>query len=211
VSSEALYRRLLAAYPLRYRREYEEAMAQCFRDQLRAANTSGKRILLWLCSLIDLTLTVPARHLEYILPLCRGRLSNSGSNALFFARFEASSYNCSEIRLEHLLLGALRDHHQGLIGLLGSGGVEEIVRAVEASEKSVRRIPAREDLPLSQECKVAITRAIQQAGSGAKMNTGHILAAILHQQTSAAVRLLQQRGLDLRALESLRRVHPESD
>ena len=64
MTSERLYRILLKAYPGGYRRKYEEAMAQCFRDQLRAANTIGKWVRLWLRTMADFALSLPARHLE---------------------------------------------------------------------------------------------------------------------------------------------------
>ncbi len=73
MTSERLYRILLKAYPGGYRRKYEEAMAQCFRDQLRAANTIGKWVRLWLRTMADFALSLPARHLERGLRfLCDG-------------------------------------------------------------------------------------------------------------------------------------------
>jgi hypothetical protein len=54
MTSERLYRILLRAYPARYRQEYEEDMTQCFRDQLRAANTVGKILGLWARTISDL-------------------------------------------------------------------------------------------------------------------------------------------------------------
>ncbi len=76
MTSERLYQFLLKAYPNGYRRKYEEAMAQCFRDQLRAANTIGKWVLLWFRTMADFALSLPARHLEYGLCRLRGGIKN---------------------------------------------------------------------------------------------------------------------------------------
>jgi hypothetical protein len=47
MTSQNLYRILLKVYPARYRRKYEQAMTQCFRDQLREADTRVKPVCLW--------------------------------------------------------------------------------------------------------------------------------------------------------------------
>jgi len=65
MTSERIYRRLLALYPKRFRREYGESMAQLFRDQhnaaFRKANAAG-RLTFWLRVLADLGLTVGSEH-----------------------------------------------------------------------------------------------------------------------------------------------------
>lgn len=76
MTSERLYRILIKAYPSGYRRKYEEAMAQCFRDQLRAANTIGKWVRLWLRTMADFALSLPARHLERGLRFLCGGITN---------------------------------------------------------------------------------------------------------------------------------------
>jgi hypothetical protein len=76
MTSERLYQFLLKAYPGGYRRKYEEAMAQCFRDQLRPANSIGKWIRLWFRTIADFALSVPARHVEYGLCRLRGGIRN---------------------------------------------------------------------------------------------------------------------------------------
>jgi hypothetical protein len=76
MTSERLYQFLLKAYPSGYRRTYEEAMAQCFRDQLRAANTIGKWVRLWLRTMADFALSLPAQHLERGLRFLCGGIKN---------------------------------------------------------------------------------------------------------------------------------------
>jgi hypothetical protein len=55
-----IYRSLLRVYPRRFRDEYREDMALLFAEQLRDEPASR----VWSRSLIDLTITIPARHLE---------------------------------------------------------------------------------------------------------------------------------------------------
>lgn len=55
-----IYRCLLRVYPRRFRVEYRDDMALLFAEQLR--NEPATRV--WTRSLIDLAITIPARHLE---------------------------------------------------------------------------------------------------------------------------------------------------
>ncbi|MBN1120805.1 MAG: hypothetical protein JXJ17_06975 [Anaerolineae bacterium] len=64
--SEAIYRRLLFAYPRSHRREYGESMVQLFRDQCRDAVRQGRLIRLWLQTLIDLLRSAPVEHVDAI-------------------------------------------------------------------------------------------------------------------------------------------------
>jgi len=57
-----LYALLLYLYPSRFRREYGEAMQQLFNDQRRAVRGAGGYAMLWLKTLRDLVLSVPAAH-----------------------------------------------------------------------------------------------------------------------------------------------------
>jgi hypothetical protein len=202
MTPELLYRILLKAYPVGFRREYGEAMALCFRDQLRAADTAGKRVRLWFRTVADFALSIPARHLEFVLPRHgNSRFTDGALQTLFFARLEAGSFRRRQIGLEHLLLGALHKDRELATALLGPNGMEAVVRAIEVHEANPRRLPAQEELLLSQECKTAIARAWQEArGSGAKVSSRHLLAAILHQDKSMAARLLREHGRDLSRL-----------
>ncbi len=55
-----IYRTLLRVYPRRFRDEYRDDMALLFAEQLHDGSASR----VWARSLIDLTITIPARHLE---------------------------------------------------------------------------------------------------------------------------------------------------
>jgi hypothetical protein len=178
-------------------------MAHCFRDQVWAANTVGKWIRLWLRVLLDLALSIPVRHLERVLPPRHRRVgwTEEARRAVFNSRFEAASSTRADISLEHLLVGALRSDSKLATVLLGPGGLEKMLRLVQAeatqesptqlpsgaSAKSTRslrinriigtkrslknilpylmkpRLPARQDLPLSSECKLALEWALNEA------------------------------------------------
>jgi hypothetical protein len=62
-----VYRLLLLAYPINFRREYGPQMAQLFRDCHRAERTTREffgKVRLWCRTLLDLARTAPAEHLE---------------------------------------------------------------------------------------------------------------------------------------------------
>jgi hypothetical protein len=177
MTPEGFHRILLKAYPARYRREYEEAMAQLFRDQLRAANTRSQQVRLWLRIAADLALSVPACHLERAkrryLPWTFDNYSERGRRAIFYARYEAASFSGSEISLEDLLLGAWREDHELAAEILGWEGYKGIFRAIEAQHAQPLCRPHRNHLsilqnpaaiPLSPDCK----RVLADAGAEAQ-------------------------------------------
>jgi Clp amino terminal domain, pathogenicity island component len=197
-TSERIYRVLLKVYPKSYRREYGEPMMQHFRDQLRAASSANKLLSFWFRTLLDLARTAPLRHLESWIPHHGNvRFNDDALQAIFFARYEASSFSRSEIALEHLLLGLLRNNSV-LRSTLGRRGVEDVVRRIEAAEAALRRIPGSEDLPLSQECKRAANQATHEADVSRepRVSTWHLIGAILLQETTLAARILRDSGID---------------
>jgi hypothetical protein len=214
MTSEDLYRILLKVYPARYRRKYEQAMTQCFRDQLRAADTRGKRVRLWFRTIVDFALNVPARHLETPprtpYPNAYGERAR---RAIYLARLEKGPFSYGEISLENLLLGALRSDEELTSALLGPHGMETLVTMVRAMEtnKVVPRSPLlrwergrrRRGPTLALDCKKALAKAQQEAhDSCTQVSSRHILLGILDQDTSLATRLLRERALDLSYLRS---------
>ena len=59
-----IYRTLLVAYPLEYRREFEEPMSQLFVDRLRDEGGGARTVLVWVQMLIDLAKTAFTERLE---------------------------------------------------------------------------------------------------------------------------------------------------
>jgi Clp amino terminal domain, pathogenicity island component len=223
MTSEDLYRILLKVYPARYRRKYEQAMTQCFRDQLRAADTGGKRVRLWFRTIADFALNAPARHCDSAPSTpYPNAYSERARRAIYLAQLEKGPFSYGEISLEHLLLGALRSDEELTSALLGSHGMETLVTMVRAMEtnKVVPRSPLlhyldprylrlrwergrpRRGPTLGLDCKKALAKARQEAhDSGAKVSSRHILSGILDQDTSLA-RLLRERALDLSYLRA---------
>ena len=214
MTSEDIYRILLKVYPTRYRRKYEQAMTQCFRDQLRAADTRGKRARLWFRTMADFALNAPARHFD---PPPRtpypDAYTERARRAIYLARLEKGPFSYGEISLEHLLLGALRSDEELASALLGSHGMETLVTMVRTMEinKVVPRGPLlrwergrpRRGPTLALDCKKALAKAQQEAhDSGGSVSSRHILLGILDQDTSFAARLLRERALDLSYLRS---------
>ncbi|MGC2404225.1 MAG: Clp protease N-terminal domain-containing protein [Acidobacteriaceae bacterium] len=214
--SEVLYRILLKAYPARYRHNYEEAMVQCFCDQLRAADTSGKQFRLWFRTMIDFVLNVPARYLEIQLRTAPGFYSERARRAIWMAGLEAGSslqgnveiplLGGEEIGLEHLLLGTLRNDQELANVLLGAHGTETIARSIHAQRAHPRRSLRphyRDRPPLSEGCKKALAKAAQEAqDSNTRVSSRQILLGILHQDSSLAARLIRENALDLSCLRS---------
>ncbi len=214
MTSEDLYRILLKVYPARYRYKYEQAMTQCFRDQLRAADTTGKQVRLWFGTMIDFALNAPARHLE---PPPRSPYPNVYSErarrAIYFAQLEKGPFSYGKISLENLLLGALGSDEELAGALLGSHGLAPLVTRVRAMEtdKVVPRGPLlrwergrpRRGPALALDCKKALAKARQEAhDSGTQVSSRHIVLGILDQDTRLAARLLREHAVDLSYLRS---------
>jgi hypothetical protein len=75
-----LYALLLYVYPKAFRREYGESMQQLFDDQQRAARGFGGRAWLWLKTLRDLAISLPA---VYANERRRASLSSRWNGAVF--------------------------------------------------------------------------------------------------------------------------------
>ncbi|MBZ5576595.1 MAG: hypothetical protein LAP40_08570 [Acidobacteriia bacterium] len=211
--SERIYRKLLKAYPERYRRQYEEAMAQLFADQLRAADTGRKLAALWLRTLGDFLRTVPARHAETpnshyglkdALRVPSAPWNSSARRAVFLSCVEANSFGRRAITTEDLLMGILREDPQ-VQELAGSAeAVEGMRREMESREAAPRRIRLATDLPLDAFCRSAVALAKEEAPRrGAPEATArHLLIGIVQQEQTLAAQLLRRHGIDLERLRS---------
>jgi hypothetical protein len=189
--SEKLYRFLIRAYPRRYRTRYAEPMEQLFRDRLRNVHTVAGLTALWVRTLADWVVSVPVRYWERVAPHPHHLIFDSldpARQCLFMAGREASSFSRREIKLEHLLLGILRQE-PSLVP-----DAEAVVRAIEANEPASRRDPPMEDLRLSTET-VRVWEAAKQIAltAGRREVTPRDLAAgILREPDTLAARLLRE-------------------
>jgi hypothetical protein len=186
--SEKAYRVLVKAYPSHYRARYAEPMEQIFRDRLREKRTFPGRALLWMRTLADWAVSVPARYWEGPTPhVPQLSLLDSGRRCLFFARSEASSFSRNEITLEHLLLGILRQEPS----LVADS--EAVIRAIEAQEPAGRRIPPMEDLRLSgQTVRVWVGAQEFARAAGRHVTPKDLVEGILREPESLAARLLRE-------------------
>ena len=62
--AEWVYRRLLIVYPREHRREYEEPMAQLFRDRMRRDGGGFARLIIWTQMIFDLVRAAFREHKE---------------------------------------------------------------------------------------------------------------------------------------------------
>jgi hypothetical protein len=113
--SERVYRLLLKAYPLEFRREYGPHMTQVFRDCRRAELRSGNRlghVILWVRTVLDLIQTVLKEQFESI-----GKENSVMSN---LRRDAVALFGCiGIIALAILLLNYGRAHDVSSILIFG--------------------------------------------------------------------------------------------
>jgi hypothetical protein len=189
--SEKAYRLLLRAYPRRYRERYAEPMEQLFRDRLCEVRTLPDLAALWMRTMSDWAVSVPARHWERTRPQMHfGTYGHPARRCIYFARCEASSFSHREITLEHLLLGILRQEPS----LIYSAGRDAMVRAIEADAPAIRRIPPKDDLRLSWASKRVLAAAIEIARAAGRREIAprDLLTGILREPDTLAARLLRE-------------------
>jgi ATP-dependent Clp protease ATP-binding subunit ClpA len=154
-------------------------------------------------------LTLPARYWEAWTG--RGawsRFAGPVRRAIFFSRFEASSFGSCEIAVEHLLLGVLRENKRWL----DPAAAAAIVRQIEATGSRQRAVQGKIDLPLTEDAKKVLKAAMRGAArSGAtQVESRHLLASMLQQQNSRAARLLRENEIDASKFPAQRNFSPYS-
>ncbi len=188
--SEKMYRLLLRAYPRAYRDQYARPMEQLFRGRLREVNGSVELAALWMRTLADWVVSLPARYWERLVPHAHvSPFAPPARRGLFYARMEASSFSRREITAEHLLLGVVRQSR-----LLSPTATEAVVCAIEANEPAGRRIPPMEDLPLSDQAIRVINTARQVAHTAGRQHVSpaDLVTGIQREADTLAARLLHE-------------------
>jgi hypothetical protein len=201
--SEKMYRLLLRAYPRNYRARYEEPMKQLFRDRLREVDAFADLVVFWGRTLADWVVSLPASY--RVMPdSLFSSLADPARRCIFFARCEASSFSRSEVTVEHLLLGVLRQEP----GLVSGVALEAMVRTIEAQEpagrlfppildphvRPYRLLPASGPVELGEEAVrvVAAATEIAHTAGRPKVAPADLAAGILSQENTLAARLLRQ-------------------
>lgn len=140
------------------------------------------------------------------------RYSEKARRTVFFARYEASQFGSAYIESEHLLLGILRED-KSLVPLLRIPSAERLREKIEARLGPAKdKVSTSVDLPLSQECKRALTYAAEDADLlGSKnIETRHLVLGLLRLEKSAAVELLAENGIDHATFLEIVRKAPET-
>ncbi|RMH20996.1 MAG: ATP-dependent Clp protease ATP-binding subunit [Acidobacteria bacterium] len=132
------------------------------------------------------------------------KYNEKARRALFFARYEASKLGSRVIESEHVLLGILREGEETVMSILASFDVkpDDVRREIEGERVFVERISSTAELPLSEETKKILAYAAHEAESMLHQAVGseHLLIGILRVESSLAMRVLAQAGLDLYAV-----------
>jgi len=142
------------------------------------------------------------------------RYTEQARRAIFFARYEASQFGTKAIESEHLLLGILHEHwrlSERLYRRKASANrtleykaptmaaLSEIRREIEQRKPLGPKTPTTVDLPLSVECKRAMTFAADEAREIKHQHVGneHLLVGLLREKKCFAAELLRAHGIDL--------------
>jgi hypothetical protein len=131
------------------------------------------------------------------------RYTEKARRVVFFARFEASQYGSPYIETEHLLLGLLREDPALVKRFLGPANVAADIRAeIESLITRHERISTSVEVPLTNECKMALNLAGEESERLAQRHIGteHLLLGMLRVEGSLAAKLLRKRGLNPEAI-----------
>jgi len=125
------------------------------------------------------------------------RYTERARRVIFFARFEASRLGVLEITPEHLALALFRED-AGLRGMVPSGAMEQIRRAIESETRAGDKISTSVDLPLSAASKRILAHAAEESDrlSHGHIGTSHMLIGLLREPSRAA-ELLVGHGVTL--------------
>jgi hypothetical protein len=127
------------------------------------------------------------------------RYTEKARRTIFFARYEASHFGCSQIETEHLLLGVFREDKALASQFLASyAKVEDIRHSITQRGRTGLKI-ASVDLPFSLESKQALAYAAEESErmNHKQIGTPHLLIGLLREEKSFAAQLLREQGLTL--------------
>lgn len=126
------------------------------------------------------------------------RYTEKARRAIFFARLEASNFGGDHIETEHLLLGIVREHKPLAERLFAKPEAEDALRQ-EMTEHSAGRQKMRTsvDMPLSEECKRALTYAAEEAERLSQKYIGceHLALGLIREEQSFAAQIIRRAGI----------------
>lgn len=143
------------------------------------------------------------------------RYTEKARRVIFFARYEASNYGCQAIESEHLMLGLLREDSGFGKRLLGTRSSADQIRAdVEKRVKRGSKVSTSVDMPLSQESRLVLAFAAEEAESlgHERIGTEHLALGLLRVTDSLGATLLTEHGVRLDELrEQVRAAEGQQD
>jgi hypothetical protein len=124
------------------------------------------------------------------------RYTEHARRSIFFARHEATELLSERIETEHLLLGLLRDDRRGVLQIPESTAAAIRQRIDSAPKRDA--LSVRVDLPLSDECKLALQLGAKEADALQQkpIDTPHLMLALLRMEDCTAAKLLREFGMD---------------
>jgi ATP-dependent Clp protease ATP-binding subunit ClpA len=130
--------------------------------------------------------------------ILRDRLSQQAVRVLYYARLELSLHPRRSIEPEHVLLGILRVEPTAVSTYLaGDWTIERVETALKLPAAGANAMPEHVEIPFSPAVMAALRRAVLTADEleSSPIQPGHLLAALLEDESLAVVKLLRQAGI----------------
>ena len=140
------------------------------------------------------------------------RFTEKARRAVFFSRYHASQSGSPYIESEHLLLGLMHED-RAMFSPIGGVPIESFSKYLEDQTPAREKIPASNDLPLSDAFKGALAFGAEEAdGLGHRnIDTCHLLLGLMRIETCKAVVFLKQHGIEYAGYrEKVRESPPET-
>jgi ATP-dependent Clp protease ATP-binding subunit ClpA len=124
------------------------------------------------------------------------RFTIEARRAVFFARYEASVLGSTEIECTHMLLGLLREARSMLQGFAHMS-LDLVRKQIEetAEKAPSQHISTSVDMPLSRSLKRALAYASRATSRYSRIEVGHLVLGLLHDEGSQAAHLLNKYGI----------------
>ena len=141
------------------------------------------------------------------------RYTDKARRVIFFARYEATQFGSRTIESEHFLLGLLREDNDLLIYVAEEWPSAKAIHAeIKSRVTTAEQLPVSVDLPLSEECKHILRRAVTEAEllRHDSIGTEHLLLGMLGETKTLAAEILQSHGLNLETVREKIALRPKS-
>lgn len=127
------------------------------------------------------------------------RYTEQARRAVFFARFEAATTGSNYIETWHMLIGLLQADEALAERVIGRQSLDEFRKEFQQL-RGPGKIPASQDLPVSQQLQRALAYAAEEAERTASVPITplHLLAALLREDNDVKT-VLAARGITLEA------------